>query len=105
MKDRVCTSCGYVGKPTKQCLESFLVDAFVWGIVGSFALGTGIMPVLAIPAAWTLYHIVKFGTTKCPECGSLDMVSQDSRKGRAVLNPNKEQVRVWTRGDEAHSAK
>ena len=101
MKDRVCTSCGHVGKPTKQCLESFLVDAFVWGIVGSFALGTGIMPVLAIPAAWTLYHIVKFATTKCPECGSLDMVSQDSRKGRAFLNPDKEQVRVWTRGDEA----
>lgn len=105
MKDRVCTSCGYVGKPTKQCLESFLVDAFIWGIVGSFALSTGIMPVLVIPAAWTLYHIVKFGTTKCPECGSLDMVSQQSRKGRAVLNHDKDQVRVWTRGDEAHSTK
>jgi len=105
MKDRVCTSCGYVGKPTKQCLESFLVDAFIWGIVGSFALSTGIMPVLVIPAAWTLYHIVKFATTKCPECGSLDMVSQDSRKGRNVLNRDKDQVRVWTRGEEAHSTK
>jgi hypothetical protein len=105
MKDRVCTSCGYVGKPIKQCVESFLVDAFVWGIVGSFALMTGIMPVLVIPAAWTLYHLAKFGTTKCPHCNSLDMVSMDSRKGRAALNHDKEQVRVWTRGDEAPSVK
>lgn len=105
MKDRVCTSCGFVGKPTKQCLESFLVDAFIWGIVGSFALSTGVMPVLAIPGAWTLYHLAKFSTTKCPQCASLDMVSMDSRKGRATLNRDKNQIRVWTRSDEAHSAK
>jgi predicted RNA-binding Zn-ribbon protein involved in translation (DUF1610 family) len=105
MKDRVCTSCGHVGKPTKQCLESFLVDAFAWGLAGSFALGTGLMPVLAIPAAWTLYHLMKFNTTKCPSCGNLDMVSMDSRKGQKVLNQDKSRVRVWTSGEEAASAK
>jgi predicted RNA-binding Zn-ribbon protein involved in translation (DUF1610 family) len=101
MKHRVCTSCGFVGKPINQCFGSFLVDAFIWATVGSFALMTGLIPVLLIPAAWTLYHLAKFGTTKCPECGNLDMVSMESRKGREALNPSKITTTVWTRGDEA----
>jgi predicted RNA-binding Zn-ribbon protein involved in translation (DUF1610 family) len=93
MKDRVCTSCGFEGKPVKQCYESFLVDAFIWGIVGSGVLVTGLWPALAIPVAWTIYHLAKFKTTKCPKCGDLEMVSKESSKGRAALN--KEAVQVW----------
>lgn len=100
MKERVCTSCGHVGKPTKQCIESFFVDAFIWGTVGSFALMTGLMPALLIPTAWTIYHLAKFNTTKCPECGELEMVSMNSRKGREALDPSKK-VKVWTSSDEA----
>lgn len=95
MKDRICTSCEFEGKPIKQCIESFLVDAFVWGTVGSFALVTGLLPLLAIPTAWTLYHLVKFKTTKCPSCGSLDMVSKNSSKGRAALERKANPVKVW----------
>lgn len=101
MKDRVCTSCGFEGKPVKQCIESFLVDAFIWGIVGSFALMTGLMPALAIPAAWTLYHLVKFNTTKCPNCGDLEMVSKQSRKGRRALDKDAGQVQVWVNKEAA----
>ena len=101
MKHRVCTSCGFVGKPVKQCIESFFVDAFIWGTVGSFALMTGLIPVLLIPAAWTLYHLAKFGTTKCPACGDLEMVSMESRKGREALDPAANKVTVWTSSDEA----
>ena len=101
MKHRVCTSCGFVGKPVKQCIESFFVDAFIWGTVGSFALMTGLIPVLLIPAAWTLYHLAKFGTTKCPACGDLEMVSMESRKGREALDPAVNKVTVWTSSDEA----
>lgn len=104
MKDRICTSCGHVGKPKKQCIESFFVDAFVWGTVGSFAFATGFLPVLVIPVAWTLYHLAKFGTTKCPACGDLEMVSMDSRKGRAAIKRNENPVQVWTSG-EAHGLK
>ncbi|WP_455207270.1 hypothetical protein [Kaarinaea lacus] len=84
MKMKVCSSCGYMGEPVNQCFESFLVDLFVWLIVGSVALMTGLLPLLAIPAAWTLYHIVRF-KTKCPECGNLDMVSVHSTKGKNTL--------------------
>ncbi|HEC18873.1 MAG TPA: hypothetical protein ENI97_05965 [Gammaproteobacteria bacterium] len=95
MKDRICTSCGYEGQPIKQCKASFLVDAFVWGTVGSFALATGLLPALVIPVAWTTYHLAKFNTTKCPQCGSLDMVSKDSRKGRAALERKAKPTQVW----------
>ena len=101
MKNRVCTSCSFVGKPVNQCIESFFVDAFIWATVGSFALMTGLIPVLLIPVAWTLYHLVKFGTTKCPECGDLEMVSLESRKGRDALDPSTNSVTVWTRSEEA----
>lgn len=101
MKNRVCSSCGFVGKPVNQSIESFFVDAFIWGTVGSFALMTGLIPVLLIPASWTLYHLAKFGNTECPKCGELEMVSMESRKGREALNPNKQPVTVWTSNDEA----
>ena len=101
MKDRVCTSCGFEGKPIKQCLGSFLVDAFVWGTVGSFALMTGLMPALAIPAVWTLYHLAKFNSTKCPKCGDLEMVSKSSRKGRTALHNKANPVQVWVNTEAA----
>lgn len=86
MKDRICTSCGYVGKPISQCPESFLVDAMIWLTIGSFSLMTGLLPFLVIPMAWTVYHIAKYRTTKCPKCENLSMVSQDSSKGRTMAN-------------------
>jgi len=87
MKTKVCSSCGYTGEPVNQCFESFLVDLFIWLIVGSVSLMTGLLPLLAIPAAWTVYHIVRF-KTKCPECGNLDMVSLKSAKGKSALAHN-----------------
>ena len=84
MKNKVCSSCGYMGEPVNQCFESFLVDLFVWLIVGSVALMTGLLPLLIIPASWTVYHIFRF-KTKCPECENLDMVSLKSAKGKDAL--------------------
>jgi len=102
MKDHICTHCGHVGKPIPQSKESFFVDAFIWGVVGSFALMTGVMPILIIPAAWTVYHVLKFNTTKCPECLSLDMVPLDSRKGKEAQAAKKNPVRVWRADQKAH---
>lgn len=105
MKEYVCVSCGFEGKPINQSFESFFVDAFIWGIVGSFALMTGLMPILVIPAAWTLYHIAKFSATKCPQCKNLEMVSKTSRKGRDKLDPEKNKVTVWVNNDVARDVK
>jgi hypothetical protein len=85
MTDKVCTSCGFVGKPIRQCFESFLVDAMAWLVFSSVALISGVMYFLLVPAAWTVYHIARFGSTKCPKCESLDMVSMNSSKGKHTL--------------------
>ena len=94
MKDRICTSCGHIGQPINQCLGSFLVDVLMWGTIGGAALATGILPLLAVPLLWTIYHLAKFSTTKCPACGDLEMVALDSRKGRETLT-RKDAVQVW----------
>lgn len=84
VKDKVCTSCGYVGEPINQCLESFMLDAFIWLVSVSVILMTALLPVIIIPVLWTLYHIINF-KSKCPKCGDLEMVSLDSTKGKARL--------------------
>ena len=83
--ERVCTTCGYVGKPVNQCFESFLVDLFIWLIVASVVIMTGFFPLFAAAIGWTIFHIVKFKNTKCPSCSNLDMVSKESNKGKAIL--------------------
>ena len=94
MKERVCASCGHTGKPVSQCWGSFLVDVLLWGAVGSAAIITGILALFVIPAVWTVYHVLNFNTTKCPECGDLEMVALDSRKGQEALD-RKNRIRVW----------
>lgn len=86
MKHRVCTNCGYQGEPIPQCATSFFVDAFIWLTVLSVTLFTGFLPLLLIPISWSVFHIVKYRTVKCPECGNLDMVSKNSNKGKNALN-------------------
>ena len=85
MRQKVCTSCGYIGKPIRQCYESFVVDIFVWLIVASVVFMTGLLPFLLIAVSWTTIHLLKFRSTKCPSCENLDMVSMKSAKGKAKL--------------------
>lgn len=95
MKSRVCTSCGFVGQAVPQDKDSFLLDGLFWLAFGSFTLMSGLLPLMLIPLAWTLYHLAKFNTTQCPECSSLDMVDVNSRKGRKTLSAE-QNVEVWT---------
>jgi hypothetical protein len=85
MKTRVCTNCGYVGKPISQGVSSFLVDIFMWMLVGGASAVTGLLPLLLIPLAWTIYHIALYRITKCPKCECLDMVGMESSKGKSAL--------------------
>ncbi|MGD8569334.1 MAG: hypothetical protein PVJ39_14700 [Gammaproteobacteria bacterium] len=96
MADRVCKSCGYVGKAEHQSWGTFFVDAFMWLIFGSLTLFSGLLFVLFIPLAWTIYHLALFGNTQCPKCKSLDMVSKRSHKGKAVLKHEHGFPEPWT---------
>ncbi len=84
MKNKICTECGHIGKPIPQKKSSFAVDAVIWMI---FVFGAGMsqfLPLLLVPLAWSIYHIVRFNSVKCPACESLEMVSLNSRRGKAM---------------------
>lgn len=104
MKSRVCTNCGYHGHAVPQAKESFLVDAMIWATLGSAGLMTGLLPLLVIPMAWTVYHIAKFNTTQCPKCENLDMVSVNSRKGKPIISGENAYVKAWEDGVLANNA-
>ena len=84
MKQKVCTSCGHVGEAINQCFASFMLDAFLWLATIGVIFVTALIPLIVIPLAWTIYHIINF-KSKCPECGDLDMVSMNSNKGKAAI--------------------
>lgn len=86
MKTKICTSCGYVGKPTTQGLGSFAVDVFIWMVFASFTLFTALLPLMIIPLAWTIFHIATYKTITCPQCENFDMVGLDSKKGMHALH-------------------
>ena len=99
MKDRVCAYCGYIGKPTTQGVSSFFVDAFIWLIFGSLTAMSGLIPVLLIPAGWTVYHLAKYKTTTCPKCENIEMVSMTSHKGKEILEGGGGYPKVWSDHD------
>lgn len=82
MKDKLCTSCGYIGKPTTQGVGSFAVDAVIWLTALVVSFFTGIFAFMFIALAWTIYHLALYRTTTCPKCGNIAMVSQTSHKAQ-----------------------
>ena len=89
MKNKVCTECGYVGRPIPQLKSSFAVDVGMWLYFAFLTALSQFFPLLLIPLAWTIYHIARFNSVKCPKCESLEMVRMNSKKGkRALNNPN-----------------
>jgi len=82
MKNKICTECGYIGKPIPQALSSFFVDAIVWLVFLFLAGASQFLFLLIVPLIWTVYHIVRFSSVKCPKCESLDMVRLNSRRGK-----------------------
>ncbi|MBI3772125.1 MAG: hypothetical protein HY272_05450 [Gammaproteobacteria bacterium] len=101
MKDRICTACYHVGKPTTQGIESFFVDALIWLSFSSFAILSAMIPLMIIPIAWTTFHIAVYNKTTCPKCGKLNMVSLNSRKGREALKGPKFVISYTATEEEA----
>lgn len=102
MQEKICTECGFEGKPVAQCKMSFFVDVALWVTVVNLVFFTGFLPLLLIPTVWTLYHIIKFNSVKCPECESLNMVSRNSRAGKRAIERKKNPIKIW-KGDAAQT--
>jgi len=86
MKTKVCESCGYVGKPIADEFSSFTVDAMVWLAWSAIAVITGIFPLILIAPLFSLIHIAKFRTMKCPKCENLEMVNLHSHAGEEIMH-------------------
>ncbi len=82
---KVCTECGYVGKPVSQGIASFAVDAFIWLFFTGIFLATFLLPLMLIPVAWTLYHVFTYFSITCRECENFNMVSLQSAEGKMSL--------------------
>lgn len=85
MKDRICTHCYHVGQPVPQGPGSFFVDTLMWLMFFSLSMFSSIFLLMLIPLGWTIYHIMVYNKTTCPECGRLNMVSLTSSKGIKAL--------------------
>lgn len=96
MKNRVCTHCGFVGKPGSEDGMSYFVDFFVWLMVFSIAMITGIFPLVVLAPVFSLFHFFRFHRARCPKCENLNMVSVSGKVGRALLRPHEGSPQPWS---------
>lgn len=96
MKSKVCTSCGYIGKPVHDEWSSLMLDAIAWVLWFVIAAITGIIPLALLGPAYSVYHIIMFRSKKCPKCGNLDMVRLESHGGKQMLSPHEGGPQPWT---------
>lgn len=79
MKAKVCESCGYVGKPVHDEYSSLLLDVFFWGFSFIIASITGIIPLVVVGPAFSVWHMITFRSHRCPKCGDWEMHSFQHR--------------------------
>lgn len=87
---KVCTNCGYEGKPVRQKSGALAILFFTLCITLTWSLASQLfwltLPVIVISTSLFLYW---FFTTKCPKCKNVSMVSKHSPAGREYLkNPH-----------------
>ncbi len=96
MKTKICKSCGYVGKPIADDKSSFILDAWVWLLCFAISAITGIIPLILLAPAFSVLHLIKFKSMKCPSCGNLDMVGLHSHSGKELLSPHENGPQPWS---------
>lgn len=87
---KVCTHCGYVGKPERQSFGAFGILFFTLAVTTTWALASQLFwIVLPFSVVSTVLFVYWFFTTKCPECNNVSMVSKFSLAARRYFkNPH-----------------
>jgi len=99
---KICTNCGYEGKPVRQKSGALAILFFTLTITLTWSLATQLfwltLPVIAVSTALFLYW---FFTTKCPECKNVSMVSKHSPAGKEYMKNPRTQTSnvVYSRRD------
>ena len=73
MKTKICSSCGFVGKPVHDEYSSLIIDLLAW--MGAFVVAaiTGIIYLAVIGPLITVWHVLTFRSHRCPKCGNWEM--------------------------------
>ncbi len=76
---KICTNCGYEGKPVRQKSGAFAILFFTLLIIGTWSLVSQLFWIaLPIAAISTILFVYWFFTTKCPKCKNVSIVSEHS---------------------------
>ncbi|MDH5259765.1 MAG: hypothetical protein OEX07_17255 [Gammaproteobacteria bacterium] len=73
MKNKICSDCGYIGKPDHDEYTSIILDVFAWSGSLIIATITGIIFFALIGPLFTIWHISTFRSHRCPHCGNWEM--------------------------------
>ena len=80
---KICTNCGYEGKPVRQKSGALAILFFTLAITTTWALASQLFWIaLPFSAVSTILFLYWFFNTKCPECKNVSMVSQHSLAAR-----------------------
>jgi hypothetical protein len=80
---KICTNCGYEGKPVRQKSGALGILFFTLMIVTTWSLASQLFWItLPFSALSTILFLYWFFTTKCPECKSVSMVNKLSPAAR-----------------------
>ena len=88
MKNKICTDCGFTGKPVHDEYSSLLLDVFAWGGSLIIATITGIIFFALIGPVFTIWHVITFRSHRCPQCGNWEMKHiRQNKTTRQHLHP------------------
>jgi len=87
---KICTNCGYEGKPIRQKSGAFAILFFTLACTTAWSFASQMfwitLPFAVISTALFIYW---FFTTTCPKCKNVAMVSKTSREGKEYIkNPH-----------------
>jgi len=87
---KICTNCGFEGKPIRQKSGAFAVLFFTLAVTTAWSFASQLFWItLPFAVISTCLFVYWFFTTKCPKCGDIAMVGKESRAGRAYRkNPH-----------------
>ena len=83
---KICTNCGYEGKPVRQRSGAFAILFFTLACVITWSLASQLFWIsFPIALVSTILFVYWFFTTKCPKCHSVSMVNMGSHAAKEYL--------------------
>ncbi len=83
---KICTNCGYEGKPIRQKAGAFAVLFLALAVIIEWSLVSSLFWItIPIALVATVYFVYRFFTTECPKCKNTSMVYKGSHAGKEYL--------------------